>query len=470
LAQLRQLYISWIRPALEYAAPLITVAAANSSLEKLYKSQPQCLKRLMQLPPHAPDRATEWQFKTTPMKLRQERRTIALVERGMRLPQEHILKRSLMEQENDLATTGSRLKRPHLIIKAEKATHCILPELENRERMAIGTDTENPMLKLEHLAFRTVPITSSKEILTTYPTSEWTHIYTDGSLNIHNKTAGTGILIQQNGNNITENSTQEDPLWSITDLETKAITRALSYLDFLPSNPVTQGKDQRKNVVILSDSLASVIRLKNAAENPQCKHTLSNIFNKTVKRLTIGDKPGNYRITIQWILGHKGIEGNEKADQLAKNRIEPQPHLSIHYEAATTALKTATHRVWAQNMATDKTKAARTSKQNLPLHKWNKQGLHFLPKNHQSIILQLRINTFPTRRRLALLKKVASSKCECGHEETIQHMLKDCKRHTKVRKEIWGTNIPRLRDMLYGHLQQLSNTIHFLQMTKRLSE
>ena len=104
------------------------------------------------------------------------------------------------------------------------------------------------MLKLEHLAFRTVPITSTEEILMNYLTNEWTHIYTDGSLNTHSKTAGIGILVQQNEDIISESSTQEDPLLSITDIETKAITRALSYLHILPLNSATQGKNRGKTL------------------------------------------------------------------------------------------------------------------------------------------------------------------------------------------------------------------------------
>jgi hypothetical protein len=64
------------------------------------------------------------------------------------------------------------------------------------------------------------------------------------------------------------------------------------------------------------------------------------------------------------------------ADQLAKDRLEP------HYEAITTALKTATYQIWVQNISTEKSNAARMSKKHLTDHKWNKQGLHFLLKKY----------------------------------------------------------------------------------------
>jgi hypothetical protein len=55
----------------------------------------QCLRTLTRLPQTTSGVALEWQMQTTPIKLRLKRQASLIVERGLRLPTDHILQKTL---------------------------------------------------------------------------------------------------------------------------------------------------------------------------------------------------------------------------------------------------------------------------------------------------------------------------------------------------------------------------------------
>ena len=223
-----------------------------------------------------------------------------------------------------------------------------------------------------------------------------------------------------------------------------------------------------QSAVILTDSLATVLRFKSAVTNPHCKSTLALQFLEAADDLHLTTEGRWNNITIQWVPGHKGIAGNERADRLAKDRRTAEPFPNIHFEAVNTALKTATHRAWTITTKRQQSKTANTAAIRLPLHRWKSQTLHYLPKDQQRLILQLRLNIFPTRKRLAMLKKTPSPLCTCGQVETIDHLLRECYHQNNQRRQVWGANIPKTSAMLYGTLEHLRKTIKFLELTRRI--
>jgi len=76
--------------------------------------------------------------------------------------------------------------------------------------------------------------------------------------------------------------------------------------------------DQRP-VTILLDSQAAIARLRHTQPGPG--QALAIQAHAIAKRLhTQGRQP-----TIQWVPGHAGVEGNEKADQVAKQAASKLP-------------------------------------------------------------------------------------------------------------------------------------------------
>jgi hypothetical protein len=65
------------------------------------------------------------------------------------------------------------------------------------------------------------------------------------------------------------------------------------------------------------DNRAAILATK--LTKPEPGHHIFNAFHKYVEHLTRSNL--NLRISLKWILGHKDVEGNEKADEEAKKAI-----------------------------------------------------------------------------------------------------------------------------------------------------
>ena len=118
------------------------------------------------------------------------------------------------------------------------------------------------------------------------------------------------------------------------DGEILAIHHAAERLLAVSSNPT--------RVVFFVDSQAAIVALTNNTPT-DCAATMAG------RRLMSGMIESGWHITLQWIPSHIGIEGNERADQLAKQGARlPQP-------SNTTSLMTAKNLVervvskWTKN-------------------------------------------------------------------------------------------------------------------------
>lgn len=84
----------------------------------------------------------------------------------------------------------------------------------------------------------------------------------------------------------------------ITDAETYAIYRALKFISSIQPN---------STCIIFSDSQAALLRINNSA----------NYFSHKIR-----SEYSKISIKIIWCPGHKGIEGNELADGLARKGLD----------------------------------------------------------------------------------------------------------------------------------------------------
>ena len=134
--------------------------------------------------------------------------------------------------------------------------------------------------------------------------------YTDGS-----KTeTGTGIGIAGPQTRISE---QLGKYPSIFQAEILAIERC--------ARTITNNNSRNKNITILTDSQAALKALKGYTVNHKCVLSCIETLN------TLGLEK---RITIGWIPGHTGVQGNEIADKLAKQGAAtplegPEPGMGI---------------------------------------------------------------------------------------------------------------------------------------------
>uniref|UniRef100_A0A240SYU6 RNase H type-1 domain-containing protein n=1 Tax=Phlebotomus papatasi TaxID=29031 RepID=A0A240SYU6_PHLPP len=118
-------------------------------------------------------------------------------------------------------------------------------------------------------------------------------IYTDGSDDGENR--GIGIIMQDTGEEISKKIEEEI---SICTVETIAIFLAIKFA-------ISMGKEK---IVIFTDSQSAALSLQNKNN--------TKYYDTLIHKLV--DNHPDKQITIQWIPGHTGIIGNEKADAAAR--------------------------------------------------------------------------------------------------------------------------------------------------------
>ena len=254
--------------------------------------------------------------------------------------------------------------------------------------------------------------------------------WTDGSVVGGTTNGGSGILIEYENGDVKELSYPAGSFSSSFRAEKVAIHKALMELD--------NGETVNKSIRICTDSLANVLQLK---EGPHAQKDLLaiSIWSRLVN---ISSRPND--IYIQWVPGHSNIEGNERADHLAKiGNTLPQDNVPIDYDSAIRALTRKSNNDWTRCFK-DKANPSNSTK-------WFIEATNGKPSNllHPSI-------TRRTARIIEQLKMGKSyilqeTKCEigaatsplCPHcgsnaNEDSRHYLLHCPRWTSIRQAIWG--------------------------------
>ena len=161
---------------------------------------------------------------------------------------------------------------------------------------------------------------------------KWPHghyIYTDGSR--INERVGCAFY------DSTTNILKSYRLWdhaTVFSAEQVAILRSILYANTL--------QDNTQDIVILSDSQSSLIKLKNI--NPTSK--ISSIEGNILRQIRELQAKG-IRLHFLWIKAHTGIQGNEIADTAAKQATNmpqeaPQhifPHTDLYWNIRTRYMK-----------------------------------------------------------------------------------------------------------------------------------
>jgi ribonuclease HI len=181
---------------------------------------------------------------------------------------------------------------------------------------------------------------------------------------------------------------------------------------------------------------------------PHPGHYLTDIFHRDLKALK--RKHNGIHITVRWTPGHKGIEGNERADELAKKAITegssdmdqlPRPlrkPLPRSKSAATQAhnekLKRVAQKAWTKSPRYEHMKdfePTAPSKKYLTL-------VTPLPRKAASILTQLRTGHAPLAKHLHRIGKADSPICPTcrQNDESVQHYILHCTTHHQARQKL----------------------------------
>ena len=252
-----------------------------------------------------------------------------------------------------------------------------------------------------------------------YPSELWARVYTDGSATNATTKGGAGIYIEY-PNGVQQSLAIPTGLYcSNYKAEEEALIHAANYIKETAEN---------MQVVFLTDAL-SVIQALSNNKLPQLEIAIHSI--KSLKTV------------IQWIPSHCGINGNEKADKLAKEGAQQQQvENSVCYTEMKTIIK---------------------SLHNTPQKQDN---YHQLNRFEQTTIFRLRTGHNRLNQHLhRVLKVVPSPMRPCGEaEQNTEHFLQTCKLHQAQREKIWDKPTP-ITEKLYGPVENLQKMTRFVEET-----
>ena len=191
------------------------------------------------------------------------------------------------------------------------------------------------------------------------------------------------------------------------------------------------------------------------------------------------------RIRIQFIPGHKNIEGNEIADQLAKeaHNSDTTDSTIINKIDCKKKIKPALILLWKytwhQTMInSNKGKFIKYIKPNLAYWQWASLS----NRRIETAMCRLRIGHAGLREHLFRFQLSETNLCNCGEIETIEHFLLRCRLHCLERRKLKNTlelmKIPvNMRNLLGGgnykapiQIQIINATAVYLCETNKIKE
>ena len=315
-ATLRQIYLGYVRSAMDYALPIQAIAS-KSTKESLDRVQNQSLRLVCGGMRSTLSATCEVDTSIEPLDLRREKSVLESVERYKRMDEKHP-NRVLV----DTWKASNRLKQKSPLNIAEKLLeeHTMPEDRQVEEKyvpIAPWSQLEIPTIKTtlldekinknsDHHTLRMCAM----ETINSYPTS-WLHTYTDGSASKGTIKAGFGVHMNFPDGRTFDHSDACGEVCSNYEAEILALSSAseLIYQFF------SCGDHQANNIVIFTDSLSTLQALSNFPNN-----TNKDICSLAQSLHNLITTHG-IQITLQWIPGHEDIAGNDRADKTCKRRL-----------------------------------------------------------------------------------------------------------------------------------------------------
>ena len=146
--------------------------------------------------------------------------------------------------------------------------------------------------------------------------------YTDGSMKEkeQGRRTGAGWVVYWKGVERRCGSEGMGRLAEVYDAEMLALLRGLeTAIEFQQEIP--RANRRRTKIVLFADNTASVTAI--TKETPGSSQQISQKFIETA--ITFLDENRRATIEVSWVPGHMGVEGNDRADEIAKEATDLEP-------------------------------------------------------------------------------------------------------------------------------------------------
>jgi ribonuclease HI len=266
--------------------------------------------------------------------------------------------------------------------------------------------------------------------LATAPERHTVDLHTDAS--IRNGRVGVGVWTK--AWEVSRTIAREDET-NVHLAELEAIWTAIGHLSHEDNRTI--------KIRVFSDNQGALHSIIHPRSNDSI-HLVTKI-RKKIRKVTF---------SLHWVPGHEGIEGNEKANELAQKATEDSARLPEHAKTVPTSsiyakakAKTMNFKPRCEDFYMVKAgKYLQKLDKALP-GKHTKKIYNALNKTDASILAQLRTNISRLNSYLQSIKVTEMDKCECGATETVQHFLFLCTRWKSDRQAMRAAHGNRYLDI-----------------------